>query len=230
MLIADQVQATGRHVPLIGPTSLEAERGEVLLVQAETALTRTALAMALAGRLVPDSGSITWDGDGSRRKLHRIAEVVDSPGTTAMEQQMRVRDYVAEMLSYAPHRPFRRPRPGTWLAQNGLEDLDNLYDEELTGCQRVRLAQSLAHACTSAELLVFDDPGRHTPDASGWLSGLQDLAADAEQQRAVVALVPEIPAAWHGSVAVAGDPESWVPRDLTDLRPLISVDSETEEI
>ncbi|WP_129656658.1 hypothetical protein [Rothia halotolerans] len=207
MLVAENVRAAGRHTPLVPPTSLRAARGELLLVRAASPLTRTGLALMLAGRMKPGEGAISWDGDGSRRSLRRRSAVVDSPGVNAMEPHMRVRDYASEMLSYLRPSPLRGTGIGPWLSEHGLEDLDDLWDEELTGEQRLRLACALAQADDTAELLVFDTPSRHgegseTPDA--WLGRLLELAEAEERPRAVVATVPGIPADWAGPAVEVG--------------------------
>jgi ABC-type transport system involved in cytochrome c biogenesis ATPase subunit len=206
VLVAENVRAAGRHTPLVPPTSLRAERGELLLVRAASPLTRTGLALMLTGRMKPGEGAISWDGEGSRRALRRRSAVVDSPGVNAMESHMRVRDYASEMLSYLRPSPLRGTGVEAWLAEHGLEDLDDLWDEELTGEQRLRLACALAGA-DDAELLVFDTPSRHgegseTPDA--WLDRLLELAQDEDRPRAVVATVPGIPAGWSGPAVEVG--------------------------
>jgi ABC-type nitrate/sulfonate/bicarbonate transport system ATPase subunit len=206
VLVAENVRAAGRHTPLVPPTSLRAERGELLLVRAASPLTRTGLALMLTGRMKPGEGAISWDGEGSRRALRRRSAVVDSPGVNAMESHMRVRDYASEMLSYLRPSPLRGTGVEAWLAEHGLEDLDDLWDEELTGEQRLRLACALAGA-DDAELLVFDTPSRHgegseTPEA--WLDRLLELAQDEDRPRAVVATVPGIPAGWSGPAVEVG--------------------------
>lgn len=206
MLEVEDLQSKGRHAPLIYPTSFTAELGELILVQANAQLERTALALTLTGRMKPGGGFVSWDGETGRKELHAVSAIVDSPEINQMESHMRVRDYVAEMLSYMPHRFLRRPQAGLWLEENGLEDLDNLWDEQLTGTQRIRLMTALARHDSSADLLVFDTPSRHANHTSTWLPLLHDLARDEDHPRTVVAVVPHISDSWHGLRAVVGRP------------------------
>ena len=152
-----------------------------------------------------DSGEMTWDGEPSRRALRSASELFDSPAVNEMETHMRVRDYVAEMLSYQPHRFLQRPRAGEWLAAHDLGDLDDLWDEQLTGEQRIRLHVALARSHRGADLLVFDTPSRHANHSATWIPRLEELAQDPDHPRAVVAVVPHISEKWNGPIAVAGE-------------------------
>ncbi|MEU6855364.1 multidrug ABC transporter ATPase [Rothia kristinae] len=206
VLHAENITAKGRHAPLIQRTSLDVAPGELLLLQASGQLTRTALALVLTGRMKPESGSITWNEESSRKALRRHASIVDAPELNEMEKHMRVRDYVSEMLSYMPHPFLQRPHSGRWLEENGLADLNNLWDEQLTGEQRIRLMTALARHNSGADLLVFDTPSRHTHYSVTWIPRLLELAQDEEHPRAVIAVVPHISDKWYGPVAIEGDP------------------------
>ncbi|SQC36841.1 YhgE/Pip N-terminal domain [Rothia kristinae] len=178
--------------------------GELLLLQASGQLTRTALALVLTGRMKPESGSITWNEESSRKALRRHASIVDAPELNEMEKHMRVRDYVSEMLSYMPHPFLQRPHSGRWLEENGLADLNNLWDEQLTGEQRIRLMTALARHNSGADLLVFDTPSRHAHYSVTWIPRLLELAQDEEHPRAVIAVVPHVSDKWYGPVAIEG--------------------------
>lgn len=206
MLEVEDLQSKGRHAPLIYPTSFTVELGELILVQANSQLERSALSLTLTGRMKPGDGVVSWDGNTRSKDLRKASAIVDSPEVNQMESHMRVRDYVAEMLSYMPHRFLRRPQAGPWLEQNGLEDLDNLWDEQLTGTQRIRLMAALARHDRSADLLVFDTPSRHANHTATWLPLLHELARDEDHPRTVVAVVPHISESWHGLRAVVGHP------------------------
>lgn len=205
MLTVRNLAADGRHAPLVRPTSFTVARGELILVQAPSQLARTGLSLILTGRMQPDGGEMTWDGEPSRRALRSASELFDSPAVNEMETHMRVRDYVAEMLSYQPHRFLQRPRAGEWLAAHDLGDLDDLWDEQLTGEQRIRLHVALARSHRGADLLVFDTPSRHANHSATWIPRLEELAQDPDHPRAVVAVVPHISEKWNGPIAVAGE-------------------------
>ena len=204
MLSVDNIWAKGRHTPLFDRTTFSVGEGEVIIVQGE----RTSLALALTGRLPLSGGTISWsEGDDeprpiSMKRLRALSSVVDSPDVTAPEQHMRVHDYVSEMLSY--NLPiFGRSRASRWLAERGLEDLDTLWMDEISGEMNMELMAALAQHSPS-DLLVFDTPSRHLNHTYMWLPYLEELAADEDRPRTVVAIVPHISESWHGARAVVG--------------------------
>ena len=205
MLTADDIWARGRHKALFGRTSFTVERGEVILIQADSQIERTSLSLGLTGRLKLSGGTLSWDHRSpvSLRHLRSISDIIDSPEVTAPEVHMRVHDYVSEMLSYSlPF--FGRPRASHWLEQNDLGELDRLWTEQLTGEQNIRLMSALA-AHTRSDLLVFDTPSRHLDHTRMWLPYLQELAENEDDPRAVIAVVPHISESWDGKTAVVGD-------------------------
>ena len=216
MLSVDNIWAKGRHTPLFDRTTFSVGEGEVIIVQADSQLERTSLSLALTGRLPLSGGTISWsEGDDdprriSMKRLRALSSVVDSPDVTAPEQHMRVHDYVSEMLSY--NLPiFGRSRASRWLAERGLEDLDGLWMDEISGEMNVELMAALAQHSPS-DLLVFDTPSRHLNHTYMWLPYLKELAADEDHPRMVVAVVPHISESWHGARAVVGRvPEENVP-------------------
>ena len=208
MLSVDNIWAKGRHAPLFDCTTFSVGEGEVIIVQADSQLERTSLALALTGRLPLSGGTIRWsEGDDEPRpiplkRLRALSSVVDSPDVTAPEQHMRVHDYVSEMLSY--NLPiFGRPRASRWLAERDLEDLDGLWMDEISGEMNMELMAALAQHSPS-DLLVFDTPSRHLNHTYMWLPYLEELAADEDRPRAVVAIVPHISESWNGARAVVG--------------------------
>lgn len=208
MLRVNNIWAKGRHHALFGRTSFSVNQGEVIIIQADSQMERTSLGLALTGRLPLSGGEIFWSaGDGepqpiSMKKLRRISDIVDSPDVTAPEQHMRVHDYVSEMLSY--NLPiFGRSRASRWLKERGLEDFDGLWMDELDGEMNIELMTALAQASPS-DLLVFDTPSRHLNHTYMWLPYLEELAADEDRPRTVVAIVPHISESWHGARAVVG--------------------------
>lgn len=208
MLSVDNIWAKGRHTPLFDHTTFSVGEGEVIIVQADSQLERTSLSLALTGRLPLSGGTISWsEGDDdprriSMKRLRALSSVVDSPDVTAPEQHMRVHDYVSEMLSY--NLPiFGRSRASRWLAERGLEDLDGLWMDEISGEMNVELMAALAQHSPS-DLLVFDTPSRHLNHTYMWLPVLEKLASDEEHPRTVVAIVPHISESWRGARAVVG--------------------------
>ena len=229
MLTVDRLSADGRHAPLFYSTSFSVAPGELILVQAPSQLARTGLSLILTGRMKPGGGTVRWGGDDARSALRRASELIDSPEVNEIETHMRVRDYVSEMLSYQPHPFLRRPHSGQWLADHDLEDLDNLWDEELTGEQRIRLTVALARSNSGADLLVFDTPSRHANHSVTWIPRLEQLAQDPDHPRAVVAVVPHISQMWHGPVAIAGESEEETPPGGEHAGPVASDDEAVDD-
>ena len=234
MLRVNNIWAKGRHHALFGRTSFSVNQGEVIIIQADSQMERTSLGLALTGRLPLSGGEIFWSaGDGepqpiSMKKLRRISDIVDSPDVTAPEQHMRVHDYVSEMLSY--NLPvFGRSRASLWLKERGLEDLDGLWMDELDGEMNIELMAALAQASPS-DLLVFDTPSRHLNHTRMWLPYLEELAADEERPRTVVAIVPHISESWRGARAVVGSVHMDQDGEFELAEESVEEQPETEEL
>ena len=234
MLSVDNIWAKGRHTPLFDRTTFSVGEGEVIIVQADSQLERTSLALALTGRLPLSGGTISWsEGDDeprriSMKRLRALSSVVDSPDVTAPEQHMRVHDYVSEMLSY--NLPiFGRSRAGRWLADHGLEDLDGLWMDEISGEMNIELMAALAQHSPS-DLLVFDTPSRHLNHTYMWLPYLEELAADEDHPRTVVAVVPHISESWHGARAVVGSVHMDQDGEFELAEESVEEQPETEEL
>lgn len=234
MLSVDNIWAKGRHTPLFDRTTFSVGEGEVIIVQADSQLERTSLALALTGRLPLSGGTISWSkGDDeprriSMKRLRALSSVVDSPDVTAPEQHMRVHDYVSEMLSY--NLPiFGRSRASRWLAERGLEELDSLWMDEISGEMNIELMAALAQHSPS-DLLVFDTPSRHLNHTYMWLPYLEELAADEDHPRTVVAIVPHISESWHGARAVVGSVHMDQDGEFELAEESVEEQPETEEL
>ena len=205
MLCVQQLSVTGRRDDLLPSTSLEAARGELLLVEGVRQDQRTALALALSGRMRPSSGIVEWDGNARIKALRQASSVVDSPGVNEPEQHLSVRDLVTEDLALMPRRQRGALRSTPWLELNNFEDIAGLWTEQLPAARRTGLLTALALANPDTDLLVVDSPDRHSGDAADWLPRLQELAHDAGRPLAVVATVTRIPDGWTGHAAVIGN-------------------------
>lgn len=81
MLSVRQLHVKGRRDDLLPPTSLQARRGELVLVSGARQDQRTALALTLSGRMKPSSGELLWDGEAKTKRLRSASSLVDSPGS-----------------------------------------------------------------------------------------------------------------------------------------------------
>lgn len=224
MLTVQELWAKGRHGTLIKPTSFSAEAGQVVMVQADDQMQRTALALALTGRYLPTGGTIELTADRSsrnpERNLRRRSVLVDSPGINEPENHMKVHDYTSEMLSYALPL-FGRPRSSQWLDARGLGELDGLWTEQLTGDQRTRLVTALAADNRTADVVVFDTPSRFHTHTAAWLPYLQELAEDPEHPRIVIAVINHVSSSWQGLAVYAGnalEPEQEEAEEILDTQ------------
>lgn len=205
MLSVNQLQVKGRRDPLLPATSLQAKRGELLLVSGDRQDQRTALALTLSGRMKPSGGTVSWDGNARIKQLRLASALVDSPGVNEPEQHLSVRDLVTEDLALIPRRYRGALLSKPWLKVNSFEDIADLWTEQLLPARRMELLTALALANPHTDLLVIDSPDRHSADASDWLPRLQRLADDAGRQLAVVATVTALPDSWTGPTAEIGN-------------------------
>ena len=205
MLSVQHLHAKGRRDDLLPPTSLQAGRGELLLVSADRQDHRTALALTLSGRMKPTEGSISWDGEAGIKRRRLASALVDSPGVNEPEQHLSVRDLVTEDLALIPRRYRGALLSTPWLKVNSFEDIADLWTEQLAPDKRIELLTALALANPHTDLLVLDSPDRHTADSSEWLPRLEQLASDGGRPLAVVATVAAIPAGWTGPTAAVGN-------------------------
>ena len=228
-----QLSVNGRRDELLPATSLQVRRGELLLVSGNRQDQRTALALALSGRLKPSGGHFEWDGaSGTEPKiktLRQASAVVDSPGVNEPEQHLSVRDLVTEDLALVPRRYRGALLSKPWLKVNRFEDIAGLWTEQLPAARRIELLTALALANPQTDLLVVDSPDRHG-DPADWLPRLEELAYDAGRPLAVVATVMSVPAGWTGPAAAIGNAGLPPPTPTLPPNPLkLSNTPETED-
>ena len=204
MLSAENLFLKGRHSALLPSTSLEANTGGLLLVSGDDQSTRTALALALSGRLRPTSGTVAWGHSARLEHLRRHSALIDSPEVNEPERHLRVRDLVAEDLALVPRRNRPRGKAADWLKSEGLSDLGSRWVEELEPAVRLQTLTRLALADFTVELLVFDSPDRHDADPDTWLPVLAGSLASPSRLVTAVAVVARIPPEWTGPTAAAG--------------------------
>lgn len=205
MLSAQQLHVEGRRGDLLPPTSLRAGRGGLLLVVGERQDQRTALALAISGRMKPTGGRMAWDGSDRIKTLRLASALVDSPGVNEPEEHLSVRDLVTEDLALIPRRYRGALLSKPWLKVNSFEDIADLWTEQLPPDRRLELLTALALANPHTDLLVVDSPDRHSAHAADWLPRLEELAYDGGRPLAVVVTVAALPAGWSGPAAVIGN-------------------------
>ncbi|MDO5753576.1 ABC transporter ATP-binding protein [Arthrobacter sp.] len=220
MLSTNQLLIDGRRHTLLPATTVEAHRGEVLLVQADGQDRRTALSLALSGRMKPSNGTVVLGHDDSMASLRRRSAVVDAPDVNAPEHHLTVRSLASEDLALVPTKFRDRTRPTEWLVTHGFRDILEKWIEEIPPNRLLHLQLELALANPDVDLLVIDSPDRHTADVDAWLPLLEQAAAgllgrgpnvpadSALRQLLVVGVVGCLPDGWDGRTAVAGNANS----------------------
>ncbi|MFH5879936.1 ABC transporter ATP-binding protein [Arthrobacter sp. NA-172] len=205
MLSVQQLQIDGRRGDLLPPTSLETRRGELILVSGDGQDQRTALALALSGRMKPSNGLLSWDNSVKTKKVRTASALIDAPGVNEPEQHLSVRDLVTEDLALIPRHYRGALLSKPWLKVNRFEDIAGLWIEQLPADRRLELLTALALADPALDLLVLDSPDRHSADPADWLPRLEQLAYDAGRPLAVVAVVSALPDNWDGPAAAIGN-------------------------
>ncbi|SDQ38333.1 ATP-binding cassette domain-containing protein [Actinopolyspora saharensis] len=174
-IVATGVEVAGPHGPLLEPTSLHVRSGELLLVAGPPGSGRTALALALSGRLRPDSGTVLRNGHASPVRLRRTTAVVDSAGITEPEGSVELSEAVAEGLGLAG-RPFGRRAVHRWLSERGLHHSARKRFEQLAPELRTRVLLDLARTARGTEALILDCPDRHGGDPLSWYTAARETA------------------------------------------------------
>lgn len=220
MLTTNQLHIDGRRHTLLPATTVEAQRAQVLLIQADGQERRTALALALTGRMKPSTGSVTLGHDDAMSSLRRRSAIVDAPDVNAPEHHLSVKSLTSEDLALVPLKFRDRTRPTEWLVKHGFRDILEQWVEELEPSRLLHLQLELALANRDVDLVVVDSPDRHTADVSAWLPLLEQTAAgkvglDPEARAdapprplMVIGVVGRLPDGWDGPTAVAGNAET----------------------
>lgn len=240
MLTTHQLHINGRHHNLLPATTIAASRSEVLLIQADGQERRTALALALTGRMKPTSGTVSIGHDASLGSLRRRSAIIDAPDVNAPENHLTVRSLAAEDLALVPFKFRDRTRPTAWLVKNGFRDILEQWIEELAPDRLLKLQLELALANRDVDLVVVDSPDRHTADTGAWLPLLEELAAgtmgrgpDANAETplrplVVVGIVGRLPDEWDGAAAVAGN--DLLLQDPDDVAPPVETPSAADAV
>lgn len=149
-------------------TTVDAPSGEVTLVPIEGGQRPTLLGLILSGRMSPDAGEVTLDGEDDPRALRRRVALVDAPDASAPVDDLPLRAVVHEELVFAG---LRRPRAATrrLLADEDLSDRATAPMKALSAGERVRVLARTAAAHPDVDALVIVSPDRHGGDIASWL-------------------------------------------------------------
>ncbi|MBP2437013.1 hypothetical protein [Microbacterium amylolyticum] len=171
-----RISARGIAKGPLTETSVHASTGEVTVVPVESGQRPTLLALILSGRMAPDAGEVTIDGQHDPRALRTRVAVVDAPDASAPADGLSLAAVVREELTFAG---IRRPQAATrrLIADEGLADHARTPISELSPSARTRVLTRTAASHPDVDALILVTPDRHGGDASGWLGTANAWAA-----------------------------------------------------
>src|SRR6266540_1976301 len=162
-------------VDLLPRTSLRVEPGQVVVAVGPPGPSHVALALALAGRLRLESGSVQIDGSYNQDLLQRSVMLVDVPGVTEPDGAVPLKTIVGEELAMAGRKAGRAP-VAEWVAERDLDG--SLAMKDVPPVARVRALARLASYRPDARYVVVTSPERHGVPVHAWLDLARTLADD----------------------------------------------------
>lgn len=222
-IMLDRV-SKGRKGQALPEMSLSFESGHSRFVRAETEQRPTVLGLIASGRMRPDTGRVTIDGDADAGALRRSVALVDAPEVSDPHPGVTVAAVVGEELMFAGRgaTPLHARR---WLAGLGFSDLANAPIGTVDPAARVRIMSELAVLRDGVQGIVLVAPDRHGGRPNGWWRisaefaerGYAVLVIVGGAAAAVIAGMPETLDAAH--LADAADSTSSTPRVDADTPP-----------
>jgi ABC-type hemin transport system ATPase subunit len=174
-LAATGVAVAGTHGGLLPATSIAVSRGELRAAVGDPGHGHTALALALAGRLRLDAGTVELTGRNGAAALQAAVALVDVPGVSEPDAALPLATSVAEGLAIAGRRAGRTA-VRHWLAARDLAHLARRRMEDVPVPDRTRVLADLAAERPRVNFLVLTLPERHGGAPGGWLPHLRALA------------------------------------------------------
>jgi ABC-type transport system involved in cytochrome c biogenesis ATPase subunit len=174
VLRAEHVGVRRGRTWMLAPTTVEVAAGELVIVHGDPGHGHTALALALAGRLVPDEGTVTLDGRADARALQSAVALVDVPGVSEPDDVNRLRTILGEELAMARRR-HSRDDVRRWLDAHRLgAHADDRMEDLPTGARVAALAEVAAER-PGVQFLVLTLPETRGGVPEDWLPGLTGL-------------------------------------------------------
>lgn len=183
--------------------------GTAVFVEAETAQRPTVMGLIVSGRMRPDSGEVTIDGEADRRALRDRIALVDAPDVSEPHGDVRLADVVAEELMFAglargPHAVRRE------LESLGLTGEARTPMADLDPGARVRALCELALRRPGIEGIVLVSPDRHGGDPEQWWGIACEIAGRGPAVLVIAGLAAR--------AAIDAHPDGWGTGEVSPLR------------
>lgn len=174
-LTASGITVAGTHGDLLPATSVAVSTGELRAAVGDPGHGHTALALALAGRLRLDAGTVALTGRNGASALQAAVALVDVPGVSEPDAGVPLATTVGEELAMAGRRAGRTA-VHDWLAARDLAHLARRRMEDVPVPDRTRILAELAAERPRVRFLVLTLPERHGGIPGAWLPHLRSLA------------------------------------------------------
>ncbi|GAA2224940.1 hypothetical protein N1031_05010 [Herbiconiux moechotypicola] len=188
----------GKNGVPLPSTTLSYESGAVTVAVAEQGDQPVVLALIAAGRMHPDSGSVTLDGAPATAPLRDRVALVDAPEVSEPAPDLALATVLREELAYANRPSGRRAveqaitdalHANRELGLTVEGDVDGDIDDrtpaqlaripvrDVPPALRIRLLTELALSRPGVEALVLSSPDRHGGSPFVWNAIAHDLAS-----------------------------------------------------
>jgi hypothetical protein len=166
----------GSNGTVLPSTSVTFGSGVPTLAQAETELRPTVLGLIASGRMRPDSGTVTIDGDVDYSAIRKSVALIDAPEVCEPANDVTVAGVTAEELMFAG----RRSHPIAVMRELRALELHQ-YARQSIGTMpptaRIRLLCELALMREGVAGLVITSPDRHGGDPNQWWALARQFAS-----------------------------------------------------
>ena len=147
--------------------TVHARSGSVTVVPVEGSRRPGVLGLILSGRMTPDTGEVTIDGEPDSRAVRRTVALVDAPDISAPADDLALPVVLREELVFAGIRGTRAA-VRRMLADEGLAAYRATSMGDLPADVRVRVLTETATRRRGVEAVVIVSPDRHGGDPRGW--------------------------------------------------------------
>lgn len=213
MRISARGISKGHALPQV---TVHARSGEVRLVAVEGGQRPSVLGLLLSGRMAPDTGEVTVDGEPDAARLRRTVALIDAPDVSAPYDDLTLESVLREELAFAGVRRTRRTA-ARLLADWNAADQRAVPLRAVPAALRVRALAEAATMRAGTEAAVIVSPDRHGGDPAGWYDVAERLA---RRGLAVVVLA--------GAAAIAALERDEPSRDALATRPAEPAEAEPE--